>query len=898
MKLIAIELVGFGKWQQHKIEFLPKNQLLFGANEAGKSTIYQFIQAMFFGFPAKGKRKKDYQPKNGAAYGGRLWFSHPVYGEVQIERFKGQNKGRAKVYFNDQIGDEATLEKMIHPLTKELFQSVFTFQQEQLSQLEKLNEEELQTSLLSLGLSGSQQLLVSREDYFKSAQTIYKGKGSQPLLNQKLSAYQSIQQRINEKEQQERPFQQLVVALSNTEQSIAENRQKMQEVKKKLMLVEKQVMNLPLYEELQSIEQSKTTLVLKPEEQEHLLSIYQQYRFLSEELTRLNQSIAEQSKTEEETDDYQFYLKEEEHIHQLLNQRYDIDKLLSEISWMNQSLQQNQQEMLALEKKWEWNSETPPQLSFEEQEINAMRDEIVSRSVKLQSTQTDLQLLEEEILTREENLSTFETINKEMFRKNDRQDSKTINLLFCGFAGIILLLSFFLPVPLRYGILVLGVGFLIAGIVPLFYKPKDTYENEKRQWQEKLSQLDYLNDQLLKIKAEIKKIREEEKEMARHIAQKVKENHLGRMDQVEIWLTHRADITRYLILLNTNQELEHQLKADQNRVTSLIEQTERYTARLPIAGTSLAQRIGAISSFADKMEKVRFAKEYQADAYSRQTIREVKEKQQHVIDQASPLLQRFQMNSVNEIPEKIQSYQEATANHKRKQELQTMLVGLFSDSSETKQLPSKQAELAQQLNEIEHTIQQLQEKEQKILYQRQQMISDGTLDELYQEQMELKTEIEELALDWSAYQLAGQLLMDLLTELSEKQLPNLLKKATDYFKLLTQNAYRGIQLNEEQLIVIREDQQHFMLHELSTGTRDQVIMAVRFAFLNLQEQRSLCPVIIDDGWLHYDSQRKEQLAQLFAVFSEHQQVICFSSDQEMVSYYKELKQPIMELEGA
>lgn len=897
MKLIAIELVGFGKWQQHKIEFLPKNQLLFGANEAGKSTIYQFIQAMFFGFPAKGKRKKDYQPKNGAAYGGRLWFSHPVYGEVQVERFKGQNKGRAKVYFNDQIGDEATLEKMIHPLTKELFQSVFTFQQEQLSQLEKLNEEELQTSLLSLGLSGSQQLLVSREDYFKSAQTIYKGKGSQPLLNQKLSAYQSIQQRINEKEQQERPFQQLVVELSNTEQLIAENRQKMQEVKKKLMLVEKQVMNLPLYEELQSIEQSKTTIVLKPEEQEHLLSIYQQYRFLSEELTRLNQSIAEQSETEEETDDYQFYLKEEEQIHQLLNQRYDIDKLLSEISWMNQSLQQNQQEMLVLEKKWEWNSETPPQLSFEEQEINAMRDEIVSRSVKLQTTQTDLQLLEEEILTREENLSTFETINKEMFRKNDRQDSKTINLLFCGFAGIILLLSFFLPVPLRYGILVLSVGFLIAGILPLFYKPKDTYENEKRQWQEKLSQLDYLNDQLLKIKAEIKKIREEEKEMARHIAQKVKENHLGRMDQVEIWLTHRADITRYLILLNTNQELEHQLKADQNRVTILIEQTERYTARLPIAGTSLAQRISAISSFADKMEKVRFAKEYQADAYSRQTIREVKGKQQHVIDQASPLLQRFQMNSINEIPEKIQGYQEATANHKRKQELQTMLVGLFSGSNETKQLPSKQAELAQQLNEIEHTIQQLQEKEQKILYQRQQMISDGTLDELYQEQMELKTEIEELALDWSAYQLAGQLLMDLLTELSEKQLPNLLKKATDYFKLLTQNAYRGIQLNGEQLIVIREDQQHFMLHELSTGTRDQVIMAVRFAFLNLQEQRSLCPVIIDDGWLHYDSQRKEQLAQLFAVFSEHQQVICFSSDQEMVSYYKELKQPIIELEG-
>lgn len=898
MKFVAIELVGFGKWQQHKIDFSPKNQLVSGANEAGKSTIYQFIQAMLFGFPAKGKRKKDYQPKNGAAYGGRLWFTHPVYGEVQVERFKGQNKGQAKVYFNDQVGDESMLEKMIHPLTKELFQSVFTFQQEQLSQLEKLNEEALQTSLLSLGLSGSQQLLVSREAYFKDAQTIYKGKGSQPLLNQKLNAYQSLQQRVNDKEQQERPFQQLLAELDSTEQLVTKERETAQEIKSQLALIEKQVMNLPLYEELQSLEQSKTLTVLSREEQENLLSIYQQHRFLNEELTRLNQSIAAQSETEDQTDDYQFYLKEEEHIQQLLNQRYDIDKLLSEIKWMTQSLQQNQEELFPLERKWGWNQETPPQLSFEEQVVKEMRDEIVTRTVKLQTTQTDLELLEEEIATREENLSTFETVNKEMFRKNHRQTTKKVNLLFCGLAGIILALSFFLPVPLRYGTFILSAGFLLAGLFPLFYQPKDTYENEKRQWQEKLSQLDYLNDQLLKIKAEMKRMREEEKDMERFIAQKVKENHLGRMDQVEFWLTYRTDITRYLILINTNQELEHQLEADQKRVAKLAEATERYTAQLPIAGTSLAERMRVISNFADKMEKVRFAQEYQADAYTRQTIREVKEKQQQVIDQSRPLLQRFQITSINEIPNKIQHYQETTANHRRKQELQKMLIGLYPETIDPQQLPKQQLEMSQKLKDLESTIQQLQEKEQKLLYQRQQMLSDGTLDELYQEQAELKTEIEELALDWSAHQLAGQLLMDLLTELSEQQLPNLLKKATDYFKLLTQNTYRGIQLDEEQLIVIREDQQRFMLHELSTGTRDQVIMAVRFAFLYLQEQRSLCPIMIDDGWLHYDSQRKQQLAQLFAVFSEHQQVICFSSDQEMVSYYKELKQPIMELEGA
>ena len=60
MKLLAVEIVGFGKWQQQKITFESGNQLLYGANEVGKSTLYQFIQAMLFGFPTKGKRKRDY----------------------------------------------------------------------------------------------------------------------------------------------------------------------------------------------------------------------------------------------------------------------------------------------------------------------------------------------------------------------------------------------------------------------------------------------------------------------------------------------------------------------------------------------------------------------------------------------------------------------------------------------------------------------------------------------------------------------------------------------------------------------------------------------------------------------------------------------------------------------
>ena len=52
------EITSFGKWRQQTFLFEAKNQLVYGLNEAGKSTLYQFIQAILFGFPRSVKKVK------------------------------------------------------------------------------------------------------------------------------------------------------------------------------------------------------------------------------------------------------------------------------------------------------------------------------------------------------------------------------------------------------------------------------------------------------------------------------------------------------------------------------------------------------------------------------------------------------------------------------------------------------------------------------------------------------------------------------------------------------------------------------------------------------------------------------------------------------------------------
>ncbi|HCU81628.1 MAG TPA: hypothetical protein DGQ36_00770, partial [Enterococcus sp.] len=110
MKILRIEIAAFGKWRQKSFDFYSGNQLIYGGNEAGKSTIYQFIQAILFGFPSKGRKKKDYTPKDGSAYGGKIWLKHPVYGEFAVERYKQQNRGKSKVWLGDQVGSDELLE--------------------------------------------------------------------------------------------------------------------------------------------------------------------------------------------------------------------------------------------------------------------------------------------------------------------------------------------------------------------------------------------------------------------------------------------------------------------------------------------------------------------------------------------------------------------------------------------------------------------------------------------------------------------------------------------------------------------------------------------------------------------------------------------------------------------
>ena len=83
MRLLSLHIDGFGKFKNKDLTFGDNMNIVYGYNEAGKSTIFMFIKAMLYGLErAKGRASKSdtwtkFKPwGNGDIYGGSLRFSY------------------------------------------------------------------------------------------------------------------------------------------------------------------------------------------------------------------------------------------------------------------------------------------------------------------------------------------------------------------------------------------------------------------------------------------------------------------------------------------------------------------------------------------------------------------------------------------------------------------------------------------------------------------------------------------------------------------------------------------------------------------------------------------------------------------------------------------------------
>ena len=117
-------------------------------------------------------------------------------------------------------------------------------------------------------------------------------------------------------------------------------------------------------------------------------------------------------------------------------------------------------------------------------------------------------------------------------------------------------------------------------------------------------------------------------------------------------------------------------------------------------------------------------------------------------------------------------------------------------------------------------------------------------------------------------------------DLSSETLPDILNRASDMLAQLTDNAWQEIYLDKEILWVKNVQNQSLRLIDLSTGTRDQLQLALRLAFI--QSKNLDFPIFLDDNFLRFDQNRRRNFSNMLAEIAKERQVILLTSDQTLV----------------
>lgn len=149
MKITRIHIDGFGRFHDWELAGLSNGlTVIYGKNEAGKSTLLDFVSFTLFGYPRLKERRRP--PLSGGRHGGRLWLQDAQGREMLVER-GGEGDFRFALG-GEQSDSESQLKQVLGGASAELYQTIYGIDLDQLDEVEKLNRAGMEDRIFSLGI--------------------------------------------------------------------------------------------------------------------------------------------------------------------------------------------------------------------------------------------------------------------------------------------------------------------------------------------------------------------------------------------------------------------------------------------------------------------------------------------------------------------------------------------------------------------------------------------------------------------------------------------------------------------------------------------------------------------------------------------------------------------------
>ncbi|MCF8012251.1 MAG: AAA family ATPase [Clostridiales bacterium] len=238
MKLAGLHVQNYGVLQDFTLErecFCGAPMIIYGPNEAGKSTLMSFIRGILFGFKGEGRKPV---PVDGAAPGGWIYLEDSAGQVFRVQRSGKRGKLVVELPGGEKEGEGYLKNNLLGGVSPVLFKNVFSVGIDELRKMEDLKKEEVSAHIYGAGTGINPDRLARAASYLQNgARDLYNPRGRKQVINQLLDNIKETERKIRQLEREPARYRELKEDLSGLEEkqkNLNRRQKELQQRKKQL----------------------------------------------------------------------------------------------------------------------------------------------------------------------------------------------------------------------------------------------------------------------------------------------------------------------------------------------------------------------------------------------------------------------------------------------------------------------------------------------------------------------------------------------------------------------------------------------------------------------------------------------------------------------------------------
>ena len=903
MIIKKINVKSFGKLKNKEIELKDGLNIIYGENESGKSTLQSFIKVMLYGVCNKrGKKtlsdRSKYTPLGEGTFSGELLVEDNGE-EILIDR----SFGKTKKYDEGNILNNITGEKINKYSWQEPGKDVFNLSSEGfkntlfISQMgctvESSKQDDVLNKIINILECGADEV-----SYKKIKNNLEENKKS--LTNSRKTGKLDLL-RIKESELLEERYKRVKIHEENIENDLY-----LKGLKEKRTDLNLKIEKSELKNEYENINE----YLNKKEKLEEELKV------LLEELKDV-QAICDLKKLNNLRDEFKNYeflkesLKEkEDKIDNLKESIYEYNEKLKSYGILNEISNNLETKLIELrieDDRLRENYQVIQKVKEELYQLNEKKDDFLSHLNALKLND-NLVLQIEKDLDKYNNEKIYPSINanlkdeKNIIEEESKSFSRKIFLFRVGEVISILLCAFlFISYFKSENIITLALSILGMLLFIFLLAKSSLNKKEKNNISKRINEIDELINEKKEIevlKSKIDEYKQFLKVKDEYSIKETLEDYRFIKKELDILYVEIKEKEKSLILLKEDETKEKILSNE-----AFIDKLLRVT------GAGSIDEILEISREKKSQEDLLIRKKSEFNE-AKEDLNQLNNRILEIEGKIKAYLENTSLQSIpldevysrlEEIEAKIE-YKEGLKNKLNSVEENCNLLLKGRDILEVKNgLSYEESEIKNEVyNSEEEILNEIKLKNNDLLNIEKEIkdveylisskeLTCRSLFLIDEEIAEVKERIKSLEKKLKGVEIATNYMEKAFKELQKSFGPVINKKVEDIFKDVTKGAYKDLRVSEDYNLVVKDTKSNKIMDAsyLSSGTYDQIYLALRLGIIDIIFEDKKVPIILDESFTQYDDNRLKTMLDIIYKRVYKNQIILFTCQKREINILKD-----------